>query len=117
LPKVFRVRRRRDFLLAARSGIFATSGAVVIQCAENGEKHFRVGFTASRRVGNAVVRNRCKRRMRALAGALLEKSGLEGIDYIFIAKKTLYTMPWADLVASTQKSISFLHRRLGKCAC
>jgi ribonuclease P protein component len=101
--------------LAAQSGVFSVSKDMVIQCAENGEKYFRVGFTASRKVGNAVVRNRCKRRMRALAYTLLKKSGLEGIDYVFIAKKTLYTAQWEDLIVAAEKSIAFLHRRISKC--
>ena len=46
----------------------------------------RVGFTCSKKVGNAVARNRAKRRLRALARELLPVQGIPGWDYVLIGK-------------------------------
>ncbi|RZI46208.1 ribonuclease P protein component [Candidatus Finniella inopinata] len=97
-----RLKKRADFLRVAKTKVVAKTSTMLIQCtpaidvalAEQIQpKHLRVGFTASRRVGNAVKRNRAKRRLRALADMHLEKKVLETIDpstgdsfeFVFIA--------------------------------
>jgi ribonuclease P protein component len=59
----------------------------------------RVGFTASRKVGNAVARNRAKRRLRAAAAAILPKVGRPGTDYVLIARAATASRPFAALVS------------------
>ena len=46
----------------------------------------RIGFTCSKKVGNAVARNRAKRRLRALARAILPQHGVPGWDYVLIGR-------------------------------
>ena len=58
----------------------------------------RVGFTASRKVGNAVVRNRAKRRLRAAAAEILARDGRPGTDYVLIARAGTGERRYADLV-------------------
>ena len=53
---------------------------------EDGEDHIRVGFTVTKKIGNAVVRNRMKRRLRALARELLPTSGIRGADHVLIGR-------------------------------
>ncbi|MFO1492967.1 MAG: ribonuclease P protein component [Kiritimatiellia bacterium] len=59
---------------------------------------FRAGLVASRKVGNAVARNRCKRRMRELVRAQLDRLA-PGHDLVVIARAGLRDCPWADAVA------------------
>ncbi len=59
---------------------------------------FRSGVIASRKVGNAVVRNRCKRRMRELVRAQFHRFP-PGYDLVVIARAGLADCPWADAVA------------------
>jgi ribonuclease P protein component len=57
----------------------------------------RVGFTVSKKVGNAVVRNRMKRRFRALAGEILPTSGVPGADHVLIGRQSGIERPFAAL--------------------
>jgi len=70
----------------------------------------RVGFTASRRVGNAVVRNRAKRRMRAAAAQVLPKQGRPGNDYVLIARTGTAVRAFSELIAELERAL----RRLGR---
>ena len=58
----------------------------------------RVGFTASRKVGNAVVRNRAKRRLRAAAAEILARDGRCGTDYVLIARAGTGERRYAELL-------------------
>jgi ribonuclease P protein component len=65
----------------------------------------RVGFTASRRVGGAVVRNRAKRRLRAAASNVLAYEARPRIDYVLIARAGTADRPFAALVADLQSAL------------
>lgn len=65
----------------------------------------RVGFTASRKVGNAVVRNRAKRRLRAVAAQVLSNRGKSGMDYVLIARAVTATRPFAALLTDLEVAL------------
>lgn len=65
----------------------------------------RAGFTATRKVGGAVVRNRAKRRLREAARHLLPVHGLAGVDYVFIARSGTATRPWARLLDDVKSAL------------
>lgn len=71
----------------------------------SGYHHLRVGFTVSKRMGNAVVRNRCKRRLREVAYILLKDTVAVPRDYVFIARKELFNAPWKAVVSEISKLI------------
>ena len=56
-----------------------------------------IGLTASKKVGNAVERNRARRRLRALATGDLRRLAKPGTDYVLIARRATLTRPWPDL--------------------
>jgi ribonuclease P protein component len=70
----------------------------------------RVGFTASRKVGNAVTRNRAKRRLRAAAARILADEGRPGMDYVLIARSTTAARPFATLLGDLSTAL----RRVGR---
>ncbi|MDR2645790.1 MAG: ribonuclease P protein component [Holosporaceae bacterium] len=115
MKKSFRIRRRADFVRVSQQGFYWRTNSVVVQCCFNNLNTYRVGVTASKRVGNAVVRNRCKRRIRAVADAILDGLAIVGVDYVFIARRSTYNVKWALLIEDTISSIRFLNNRVLKC--
>ena len=82
-----RLRHRADFLRAARARKQGTGG-MMVQAREraDGDELVRVGFTCSRKVGNAVARNRAKRRLREVARLVLPGLAHPGWDYVLIGR-------------------------------
>lgn len=72
----------------------------------------RVGFTVSKKVGNAVTRNRAKRRLREVARALLPELGVPGADHVFIARPQDAELPFDELLALARKALLKAHRKL-----
>ena len=82
------LRIRADFLKAARARRQGTSGMMVQgrKRADDEASGIRVGFTCSKKVGNAVARNRAKRRLREVARMVLPTQGRDGWDYVLIGR-------------------------------
>ncbi|MGR3617352.1 MAG: ribonuclease P protein component [Paracoccaceae bacterium] len=79
--------KRRDFLLAARARRKGMQGMMVqARNRRDADDTIRVGFTCSKKVGNAVARNRAKRRLREIARMILPELGKPGWDYVLIGR-------------------------------
>lgn len=77
---------RSDFLAAARSIRQGTPG-FLLQARNRGDADpARVGFTCSKKIGNAVARNRAKRRLREIARLTLPQDGHRGWDYVLVGR-------------------------------
>jgi len=109
-----RLKTRADFLRAAR-GIRRVEGAVTLETCKNPDQagqSVRVGFTASKKIGNAVARNRAKRRLRAAADQLLPLLGREGHDYVLVARASTGERPFQALLSDITQALSAAHRKL-----
>jgi ribonuclease P protein component len=71
-----------------------------------------LGFTASRRVGGAVQRNRAKRRLREAARLLVPALGFPGANYVLVARVPVLTCPFSDLVAALEQGLGTSAMRL-----
>ena len=81
------IRLRRDFLAANKARRVATPGFVLlVNRRGDADPAIRVGYTVTKKIGNAVVRNRMKRRLRALARTLLPGHGVAGADHVLIGR-------------------------------
>ncbi len=104
-PKISRLTKRPEFLTAAK-GRTQAKGSVMIQKARGPDPAgLRVGFTATKKIGNAVVRNRCKRRLREAARRLLPLHGEAGHDYVFVARASLVERAWERLLDDVKTAL------------
>ena len=101
---------RAGFLAARNSGIKAVAKGFVLQATPTGRDEWRLGLTASKKTGNAVRRNRARRRLRALARTELASRARVGTDYVMIARHNTAERSWDDLVTDLHKALGYLHR-------
>ncbi len=93
-----------------RSGAFARPKGFFVQAMPNNEGILRVGYTASKKIGNAVTRNRAKRRMRAIAQEVFSERGQMGWDYVLIAKRDhTVSRDYADLLKDAKWALHQVH--------
>jgi len=114
--RIARIRKRADFLAAARH-LRRVAGAITLELAPTPQKArlpetLRLGFTASKKIGNAVARNRAKRRLRAAAYALLPLSGRDGHDYVLVARQGILVRDFAALKNDIAEAARAAHLKL-----
>ncbi len=105
-PQVLKA--RADFLRAARGPRKAMPGFILqIRDRRDGDPGVRVGFTCSKKVGNAVARNRAKRRLREIARLTLPAHGKPGHDYVLIGRaERTAALPFDQLLADLRKALA-----------
>ena len=104
-----RLKRRADFLRVAAARRKWAAPGLILQAApqpEATEEDVRVGFTASRKVGNAVKRNRARRRLKALAAEMLASGAQPGLDLVLIARPATVDRPFDELRRDLQQSLN-----------
>jgi ribonuclease P protein component len=99
---VERLKRRQEFRAVAASGRRWVTPAFVLQVgprAAGQDATIGLGFTASRRVGNAVARNRARRRLAEAARKVLPGAGEPGYNYVLVARPVVLTCPFDRLLS------------------
>lgn len=104
-----RLRQRADFLAAA-GGVKVPSSGFVLQARDRNDKDpARIGFTVSRKVGNAVERNRVRRRLRELVRLKSGDALRAGHDYVLVGRRAALSTAFSDLAADYDRAITRLH--------
>lgn len=123
MAKLLRLQRRAEFLRVAGTRRKWVTPGLILQAAsrtdatavigtEGGESLAappRVGFTATRKIGIAVARNRARRRLRAAAEQILPLHAAGGYDYVLVARADSLTRPFPALLGDLETAL----RRLG----
>ncbi|MBO4643074.1 MAG: ribonuclease P protein component [Alphaproteobacteria bacterium] len=99
--KLILIKKRPDFLHVTHNGYKIVKSGFVLQAALSRRffpaPAYRIGYTASKKIGNAVLRNRAKRRLRAVCRALLPLEAVCGYDYVIIARHMVLDIPYKKL--------------------
>ncbi|WP_127090972.1 ribonuclease P protein component [Aquabacter cavernae] len=109
-----RLRKRRDFLAAARAEKAGVASLLLQGRNRRDTPDVRIGFTVTKKVGNAVVRNRIRRRLREVARAVMPAASRPGYDYVMVARLHALHAPFSDLVRDLERAVSRLHGSSGK---
>jgi ribonuclease P protein component len=106
LTKSPRLKKRSEFLLAASKGVRFTTSGMVLQRRERGDDApARLGFTVTKKIGNAVVRNRTKRRLREVARLVLAEQPVSGADLVLIGRNTTAGRDFAQLSEDFRRAL------------
>jgi ribonuclease P protein component len=115
---VTRLKRRSEFLKAARLGKKWVAAGLIVQArqrnqgenpCEGGNDAVRVGFTVTKKVGNAVIRNRVRRRLKAAAAEVLPKLAGPGQDLVIIGRMATIKRRFPALIRDLETSIRKLN--------
>lgn len=108
-----KLRKRWEFLHVA-GGLSERRASVVIQAKLRAQPRPEagVGFTATRKIGGSVIRNRARRRLREAARARLPTLAAPGADYVFIARTAAVETPFARLLDEVESALLSLRRRV-----
>ena len=110
-PSICRMKLRRDFM-AANAGVRVPMPPFVLLVMRTDLGLPRAGFTVSKKVGNAVVRNRARRRLREAARLAMPELAVPSADHVFIARRQDAELPFEELLAITRKALEKAHKRL-----
>jgi ribonuclease P protein component len=101
-----RLRQRSDFLRVAAHGTKAPIGGVLLQALRRDDAApARLGFTVTKKIGNAVVRNRTRRRLKEAARLVLREEPLDGVDLVLIGRASTRTRPFAALTDDIRRAL------------
>ena len=112
--KLVTIKKRRDFVLSNKHGQKIHNKNFILQeyCNPNiSDQELMFGFTATKRIGNAVKRNRAKRRMRALISSLLKEDNIlfkERYSYVLIAKQSILKASFFEMHNQLKQCLSRL---------
>ncbi len=114
-----RLKQRSAFLRVAAARCKWVAPGLILQAAsrpasdEADERCFRVGYTASRKVGGAVRRNRARRRLRAAVAEVMPRRASGGRDYVLVARSATVDRRFADLVRDLETALDRLATKGG----
>ena len=102
-----RLKRRAEFLRVAAKGRKVPVHGLVLQALPRDDAEpARLGFTVTKKVGNAVVRNRTRRRLKEAARLLLREAPLSGVDLVLVGRDHTRARPFAELIDDLRRALA-----------
>ncbi len=111
-PKKQRIKNQIEFGAVLQEGRKFVCSSFVILTLETSNDFPRLGIIVSKRIGNAVIRNKVKRRFREIFRQLSNQNNLSQKDFVIIARKTSSQVSYEDLNLSVLKSFQWFERKL-----
>ncbi len=114
MPTISVLKKRAEFVAIAKTGNSLATKGVVLQtlqrkCDSKHSDNYRIGFTVTRKVGNAVIRNRVKRRLREVAKEVMRTLAKDDYDYVIIGRKSTIERPFEALVKDLKYAMHNIH--------
>ncbi len=114
-PALHTLRNRREFLAVAKGNKQVRQGLVLQAISRKPDTRInataiRFGLTATKKIGNAVIRNRTRRRLRALAHEILSAHGQPGYDYVLIGRAATKHRTWEGLRTDLRSALKKVHK-------
>ena len=112
-PEIRRLKTRSEFVRVAK-GHSERRRSIVVQAlrSHSEESQIGAGFTTTKKIGNAVIRNRARRRMREACKTVLPPLATMGTDYVFIARKDTAQISWAKLLDDMKSALISLRDKI-----
>lgn len=119
--QVSRLKNRPEYLRVARGRRYAVPG-LVLQAKSRSEEdaasaqpeEVRIGFTATKKTGNAVKRNRIRRRLKAAASEVMPVAAKPGYDYVLVGRAATFDRPWQSLLDDLGLALQMVHQPRAK---
>ncbi len=108
-----RLKKRSEFLKAARAAKWAARGLVLQARSRGDDDAPRVGFTVTKRIGNAPERNRVKRRLREAVRLNMEACARAGYDYVVIGRRATLDRAFRALEEDLMTALTKVHKAQG----
>lgn len=108
-----RLKKRKDFVLISDKGTKHVASGLVLQALPNHTELIRIGFTVTKRVGCAVVRNKVRRRLREVVRLSPDISQMKGFDLVIIGRKSTQDRPFQKLLSDLSYVLHEAQRALG----
>ncbi len=114
MTAIGRLKTRPEFLFVKGGTRFATPSFVLearrrLSHSSHAPELARFGFTATKRLGGAVVRNRARRRLKEAVRLTAPAHALEGYDYVLIARGGTVQRPFTDLIKDLTRALTKVH--------
>lgn len=116
MPAFSKLKKRKDFIHAAKSGVSVPTRTIVLQAvfrkSDSPVTGARIGYTTTKKIGKAVVRNLCRRRLRAAAALFFEKLALPTADYVLIARFSTADADFKNICRDLQRGLKKINQTL-----
>ena len=104
-PGPVRLKRRAEFVLVARTGRKAALPGLVLQAMPRQPGPVRIGFTVTKKVGNAVIRNRTRRRLKEAARLVFRSRPVANVDLVVIGRDATRGRPFTTLMDDLRRAL------------
>lgn len=114
MNKIIILKKRKDFLRAAK-GVRMVVSTAILQAARSlseEEIPFKIGFTASKKIGKAHIRSRAKRRLRAVVREVFPELALPNVEYVLISRFNTAYCPYEDLKSDIKRALKKINKLL-----